>query len=99
MSTADKPRPVEGKVRCRVHVSDFPKDWDMSPALWECWLIGKLKEAGVPVKGKLTFRGIEGGTLSRFDDPSDFGATIYEWTPNDAANRTANTEPAGDEKP
>lgn len=69
-------------VKCRIHVSDFPDDWDMTPGFWESWVIGKLKEAGVPVIGTLKFSGIKSGKLRRLDDPSDFVACVYEWTPN-----------------
>jgi hypothetical protein len=67
------------RIELTVRISEYPEEWSVSPAMWECWLVGKLKEAGVPVDGKLIFRGIKSGTLTRFDDPKDFGATKYVW--------------------
>jgi hypothetical protein len=72
---------IEGIIRCRITVHDFPLEWKMTPAVWEGWIVGKLKEAGVPVKGTLLFRGIKSGTLRSFYDQNDFGTVIYEWTP------------------
>ena len=72
----------EGIIRCRISASDYPLECSLTQAMWECWIVGKLKEAGVPIIGILVFRGIKSGTLRRFNDPVDFGATIYEWIPN-----------------
>lgn len=69
------------KIELTVYVSDYPDGWNMSPAMLECWLVGKLKDAGVPVDGELVFRGIKAGTITRFDDPKDLGATKYVWEP------------------
>jgi len=77
MTTRISTAPLECEVRLRVQ--DYPNDWDMSPAMWECWIVGKLKEAGVPVIGTLTLNGIKSGTLHRFDDPKDFGSVVYKW--------------------
>ena len=62
-------------------VDDYPKDWELTPALWERWIVGKLKDAGVPIKGVLKFSGLESGTLLRLDDPADFGRAKWVWVP------------------
>ncbi len=77
---------LERKVRVVINMTDYPINLPLEPAMWECWVVGKLKEAGVPVKGALVFGGLESGTLTRFDDPTDFGATVWEWNPNEANN-------------
>ena len=69
------------RIELTIYISEYPDGWDLSPAMWECWLVGKLKDAGVPVEGTLVFRRIKSGTLTRFDDPTDFGATKYIWEP------------------
>lgn len=46
------------------------------PELIETIILGKLKDAGIPVKGLLRFDGLERGTLERAD--GDLGP-IYTW--------------------
>ena len=77
---------LERRVRVVLKTSEYP------PAVWETWVVGKLKDAGVPIKGTLVFGGIESGTLTRFDDPTDFGATIWEWNPNSILERKVGCE-------
>lgn len=67
------------RIKVSYSISDYPKDWSLEPHLWEMWIVGKLKEAGVPVKGKLRFSGIKSGTLFSLDDPKDFGKATYIW--------------------
>ena len=74
--------PLDRKVRLVLRMSEYPIEWPLEPNMWKCWVVGKLKKAGVPVKGTLVFKGIESGTLTSFDDPTDFDATIWEWMPN-----------------
>lgn len=45
----------------------------------ETWLIGKLKEAGMPVKGVLLFDGVERGVLDVWEQ-LDTQCRIYEWS-------------------
>lgn len=78
----DKTSLAEGAVRCRLHIRDYPIHWPLSPAMWECWVVGKLKEAGIPIEGTFIYRGIKSGTLVHFEDMTDCGAFIYEWTPD-----------------
>lgn len=85
----DSAVPLARRVRLVLRMSEYPADWPLEPHMWECWVVGKLKKAGVPVKGHLVFRGIESGTLTRFDDPTDFDATIWEWMPNEKVNSAA----------
>ena len=74
--------PLERRGRVVLNVSEYPMHLPLEPMAWEIWVIGKLKDAGVPIKGTLVFEEIESGTLTRFDDPADFDATIWEWNPN-----------------
>ncbi len=74
---------LERRVRVVVRTSEYPMHLPLEPAAWESWVVGKLKDAGIPVKGALIFSGIERGTLTRFDDPTNFDATIWEWNPNE----------------
>lgn len=69
------------RIELTIHISDYPDNWRVSPALWECWIVGKLKDAGIPVEGKLVFRGIKRGSLTQLCDPKDFGASKYVWEP------------------
>lgn len=51
------------EIRVDINLLDFPLGWsvlEVTP-----WIIGKLKEKGVPVKGTLCFRGVKEGTLIR----------------------------------
>ena len=66
-------------IEVKISIDDFPDNFDMTPSVWEMWVVGKLKSAGVPIKGVLTFRGLEKGTIERYDDPKDFGASTYRW--------------------
>lgn len=66
-------------ITVRINVSEIVRY--RTPELWETFVMGKLREAGVPVKGVLLYGGIESGTLMRRDDPEDFGVTIYTWRP------------------
>ena len=68
-------------IEVRLRVSDYPKDMPIEPSLWEMLCIGKLKAAGVPIDGMFMYQGLKSGTLSRLDDPEDFGACVYRWTP------------------
>lgn len=64
------------KICVRINVGDIPKGRSLDYGVWETYIYGRLKEAGIPV---LPDGNIERGTIHRFDDPKDFGATIYEW--------------------
>jgi hypothetical protein len=68
-------------IEVRFNVNDYPPDMPFNHPMWEMWVVGKLKEAGIPVDGTFLYRGIKSGTLSRMDDPMDFGGYVYRWTP------------------
>jgi hypothetical protein len=68
------------EIKVRIEIADYPGHLPMEPLAWGTWLMGKLREAGVPVRGALRFDGVERGTLVRLDDPADFGACTYVWT-------------------
>lgn len=64
-------------IRVEIRTSDIP-DADMrDPMLYEKWLIHALQEGGIPARAIFGY-----GELSRLDDPTDFGKTIYEWRPS-----------------
>ena len=66
-------------IQVRISTLDYPLDRPLTPALWESWLVDKLRAAGVPIKGLLVYDGLTHGTLSRYDDPCDFSMAVYEW--------------------
>ncbi len=68
------------RIEVAIQVKDYPDNWMLTPSMWECFVVGKLRDAGVPIKGLLKYRGVEKGTITRFDDPKDFGATKYIWS-------------------
>jgi len=70
-------------IKIRLNVKDMPLD--DGPRIYFDWLEAKLKAAGIPIDGDNLLR----GTLSKFDDPNDFGATIYRWKPNPKVSRDA----------
>jgi len=55
------------------------------------WFEGKLKEAGIPVAGGDVLR----GTLSRLDDPVDWGTVIYRWSEGRAMRNVTARAKAG----
>ena len=67
------------QIEVNVRLSEYRDNWDLTPAMHECWIVGKLRDAGVPVDGKLVFNGIKSGKITRLDDPADFGVTKYVW--------------------
>jgi hypothetical protein len=69
------------RIEVKIRIEDYPDGWVANPAMLEAWVVGKLKDAGVPVEGTLVFRGIKEGTLHRLDDPKDFDVTKYVWVP------------------
>lgn len=66
-------------IELTVNMRDYPKDWNLTPPMVECWLLGKLQAAGIPARGKLVFRGVKRGTLTRLNDPEIPGALHYIW--------------------
>ena len=63
-------------IEVRLDVRDMPLH--DGPEKYYDWLEKKLKGAGVPVDGDNLLH----GTLHRFDDPENFGVTVYRWEPN-----------------
>lgn len=70
-----------GNIEVEFSVNDYPEGWPLTSAFWEMWVVGKLKKAGVPIRGLLKFSGLESGTLHRLDDPADFGKYKYVFVP------------------
>lgn len=68
-------------IEVTIRASEYQDDWGLTQVSYECWIVGKLKEAGVPVYGNLIFRGIKSGTITRYNDPTDFNKCKYIWTP------------------
>ena len=67
-------------IEVAINISDYPKDLNMEPLLWAAWITSKLKNAGIPISG-MTMNTIflKKGTLTRLDDPCDFGSSKYIW--------------------
>lgn len=63
-------------IEVRLNVKDMPLN--SGPNRYFDWLEVKLKESGIPLDGDNLLH----GTLTRFDDPNDFGITIYRWEPD-----------------
>ena len=70
--------PASNTVRVVIRVDDIHKGRTLDYGIWETYVYGKLKEAGIPVSPT---GDVERGTLFRYDDPEDFGATIWKWEP------------------
>jgi len=62
-------------IEVRLNIREMPLH--NGPERHFDWLEAKLKAAGIPVDGNNLLH----GTLTKFDDPTDFGATIYRWEP------------------
>lgn len=70
---------AEGEIVVRINVKDIPTGRTLDQGIWETYIVGKLREAGVPLT---PFGGdVIRGTLWKRDDPEDFGSTIYTWMP------------------
>ena len=67
-----------GEIEVRININDVPAGPGSEPHSYFGWLENKLKNAGIPVDGDNLLH----GTLVRFDDPNDFGVTIYVWRPD-----------------
>lgn len=70
---AGGPKRIEVWIQAAPMASKAP----LTPAEWERRIVTILRAAGIP----MTDAGPTHGTLQRFDDPKDFGASIWEWTP------------------
>jgi len=44
-------------------------------------LMGRMREAGIPVLGRISLQGVEHGTLEMIEDRT-FGDVVYRWTPD-----------------
>ena len=60
-------------IEVRLNIKDMPLH--DGPESYFDWLEKKLKESGIPVDGDNLLSGV----LQRFDDPENFGVTIYRW--------------------
>lgn len=49
---------------------------------WNIVLLAKLRQAGIPAKGRVTLQGVEHGTLAYTTD-NTFGDAVYTWTPDE----------------
>ena len=65
-------------IEVKINPADYPLDWHLTDSGYEMWVVGQLRDAGIPVDGFLTFRGVKEGTLTRHKDfETDFD--IYRW--------------------
>ena len=51
-------------IECFINWFDL---MEAHPATYELRIVGKLREAGIPVRGFLVFQGVERGILSWYD--------------------------------
>jgi len=70
------------RERIEVEISATESMKIRNELMWESYVVGKLKAAGVPIIGTLLYGGLESGTLYRLDDPCDFDKCKYVWVPN-----------------
>lgn len=73
---------MKDQIEVEINVTESMKV--RNPSVWEGYVVGKLKEAGIPIKGTLLYAGLESGTLHRLDDPCDFGKYKYVWFSEEA---------------
>ncbi len=57
-------------------IKDFPLDMPIEG--YEMWCLGRLRDAGIPVKGLFFFHGLKSGTLVRYND-FETGNIVYVW--------------------
>ena len=70
----DTDNPKEIEVRFSPsEVIKCSSEWQF---LWMC--LGKLREAGIPIKGVFVFRGIKSGVLTRTND-YESGDIVFSW--------------------
>ena len=69
-------------IEVLLNVKDMPLN--DGPEKYYEWLEAKLRDAGIPVDGDRLMSGslLVSVSLHRFDDPCNFGITIYRWEPN-----------------
>lgn len=65
-------------IEVSINEREYPYN-HLTPALWEMWIVEKLKEAGVPIRRTLLYGDLASGTLFRLDDPEHFGRCKYVW--------------------
>lgn len=65
-------------IEVRIRVDDIPKGRTLNYGIWETYIYTRLTEAGIPVSES---GDVLRGTLTRMDDPADFGVTVYRWKP------------------
>ena len=69
-------------ITVEIDPNDYPEHWDLTEAAYESWIIGKLLDAGIPIKGRLCFHGVKQGSLeSRKSFDTD--TITYIWRPHD----------------
>ena len=56
------------RIAIEVDFSDYPMRWEFTDSAVECWILGKLQDAGIPAEGVILFRGIKNGMLTAYDD-------------------------------
>lgn len=66
----------EGDIIVRLRLSDCPHP--MKPDTYFDWLYAEFSKAGIPCDPDGT---LIRGTIMRFDDPEDFGVTVWHWKP------------------
>lgn len=65
-------------------LKDYPQGLPLNSAVFETWCIGKLKAAGIPIKGVLIFRGLTHGVLTRDVSYEHPNIIRFKWSDKDA---------------
>ena len=68
------------RIEVKINVqAEYPKDLPFDSNSYQTWLIGKLKEVGIPIDGTFILKGLKRGRLTRLTDTEDFSTDIYIW--------------------
>lgn len=65
------------KIRVEINVDEFEKP--LTYSYWLSHVTKKLMDAGIPIRNSVDIYDLESGSLERFDDPKDYGKTVYVW--------------------
>ena len=69
---------MPARIEKQIDFLEMPRKWKATPTMIECWIVGQLKEAGMPVEGTLFFRGLTTGKLTAYDSP-ETGMRHFIW--------------------
>lgn len=73
------------KITVRLHIDNCPKPFTITS--WAKWVDEQLIAAGIPIHGSV----LGGGAIRRYNDPKDFGVTVWEWIPDELMREPSST--------